>query len=151
MALLKGITGDENCRWHAAGRLGPQKGICLMWLQSSMKWVINQSCPPWWASGERWVATSLYPRMLWLPRLSPLAPLPRRRCSQFLHLQKWCEWWAGVVPPAGSDPRSRPRETHLSCTSEREEPVFRRSGLCSSSREVAVCRTPTIYVCTDPP
>lgn len=29
VALLKGITGDENCRWLAAGHLGPQKGICL--------------------------------------------------------------------------------------------------------------------------
>lgn len=125
VVLSNGITGDENFRWHAAGHLGPQKEICLMWLQSFMKWVISQlvTYHPQQANGGRWVAISSHPPMLWLPRLSITACIAASPTLEIMWMMGRCGPVSGLRPVLAAETNAP------SCVSVGEESVFRCRGL----------------------
>lgn len=139
-SLPKEITGGKNCRWHIADHLSPQKRVCLIWLQSSVKWVINQnqSAALLGKSVERdELAISPHPLVLRLPRLS----VPACTCVkegvlavspvlEMVGMMGRCGPTSGLRSVWGSEADTPSRVL------VREEPAFRGSDLCCSSREL---------------
>lgn len=151
MVLSKGITGGENCRWHIAGHLSLQKRVCLIWLQSPMKCVINQSQSPVFlgkAKERDELALCSHPRVLWLPRLTASLHLSEQGNAYSSPVLEMVDMMGRCGPTTQICVRGPGRHPFL-CLGERS--LLSGAVTCAAAAESSpVHRAPTIPVCTNP-